>query len=44
MRFCHIKDTLMAGWVKLLHDKIEYIETSSSTQLEVSINFKQGYN
>lgn len=40
MRFCHIKDILMAGWVKLPHNKIEYIENSSSTQLEVSINWK----
>lgn len=40
MRFCHIKDILMAGWVKLPHGKIEYIENSSSTQIEVSINWK----
>ena len=40
MRFCHIKDILMAGWVKLPHDKIERTEGSSSTQLEVSIHWK----
>lgn len=41
MRFCHIKDILMAGWIKLPHDKIEiHRDSNSSTQLDVSINWK----
>lgn len=40
MRFCHIKDILMAGWVKLPRNKIEITQESSSTQIEVSIHWK----
>ena len=40
MRFCHIKDLLMAGWIKLPRNKIEITENSANTQLEVSINWK----
>lgn len=40
MRFCHIKDILMAGWIKLPRNKFEMTANSSSTQIEVSINWK----
>lgn len=40
MRFCHIKDLLMAGWVKLPKDKTQITESSSTTQIEVSIHWK----
>lgn len=41
MRFCHIKDILMAGWLKLPHDKIEiHKDSNASTQLDVSIHWK----
>ena len=41
MRFCHIKDILMAGWIKLPHDKIEiHKDSNASTQLDVSIHWK----
>jgi DNA polymerase elongation subunit (family B) len=41
MRFCHIKDILMAGWIKLPHDKIEiHRDSNASTQLDVSIHWK----
>jgi len=40
MRFCHIKDILMAGWIKLPKNKFEITQQSSSTQLEISIHWK----
>ena len=40
MRFCHIKDILMAGWVKLPRNKIEISQDSASSQIEVSIHWK----
>lgn len=40
MRFCHIKDLLMAGWIKLPRDKIHITENSTTTQIECSINWK----
>lgn len=40
MRFCHIKDLLMAGWVKLPKDKTQITDSSSTTQIEVSIHWK----
>jgi DNA polymerase elongation subunit (family B) len=40
MRFCHIKDILMAGWIKLPHDKLEYTQDTSTSQIEVSIHWK----
>ena len=40
MRFCHMKDITMAGWVKLNKDKYIFTNNEASTQLEVSINWK----
>lgn len=40
MRFCHIKEILMAGWIKLPRNKIEITQDTASTQLEISINWK----
>jgi DNA polymerase elongation subunit (family B) len=40
MRFCHIKDILMAGWIKLPRNKIEISQDSASSQIEVSIHWK----
>lgn len=40
MRFCHIKDILMAGWVKLPKNKYKMTKDSATTQLEVSIDRK----
>lgn len=40
MRFCHIKDILMAGWIKLPYNKYTLIKSSATTQVEVSINYK----
>lgn len=40
MRFCHIKEILMAGWIKLPKDKIIETYSNASTQLEYSIDYK----
>ena len=40
MRFCHIKDILMAGWVKLPKGKYKITKDSATTQIEVSIDRK----
>jgi len=40
MRYCHIKDILMAGWVKLPAGKYNKTESEANTQLEVSIDRK----
>ncbi len=40
MRFCHIKDILMAGWVKLPKNKYKITNDSATTQLELSIDRK----
>jgi DNA polymerase delta subunit 1 len=40
MRFCHIKDILMAGWVKLPKNKYKVTQDSATTQLEISIDRK----
>lgn len=40
MRFCHIKDILMAGWIKLPIGKYNTTYTTSNTQIEVEINYK----
>jgi DNA polymerase elongation subunit (family B) len=40
MRFCHINDILMAGWVKLPKDKFKYIKGEANTQISVEINWK----
>lgn len=39
MRFCHIKDLLMAGWMKLPKGKYKNTRDEASTQLEVEINW-----
>lgn len=38
MRYCHIKDILMAGWIKLPKGKYSLTRDSASTQVEVSID------
>lgn len=40
MRFCHINDILMAGWVKLPKDKFKYIKGEANTQISTEINWK----
>ena len=40
MRFCHIKDILMAGWVRLPKGKYKTTRDSATTQIEVSIDRK----
>ena len=40
MRFCHLKDILMAGWIKLPANKYTFTENTANTQLEVSIHWK----
>ena len=40
MRFCHIKDILMAGWIKLPKDKYKKTYNTSNTQLELEIHYK----
>lgn len=41
MRFCHIKDILMAGWIRIPRNKMVVIpNNNSSTQLEVQIDYK----
>lgn len=39
MRFCHMKDITMAGWVKLNKGKYHFTNDEASTQLEVSVNW-----
>lgn len=40
MRFCHIKDILMAGWVKLPKDKYHIALENVTTQIHVNIFWK----
>ncbi len=40
MRYCHIKDILMAGWVCLPKGKYSITRDSATTQVEVSIDRK----
>ena len=40
MRFCHINDILMAGWVKLPKGKFKLIKGEANTQISVEINWK----
>lgn len=40
MRFCHINDILMAGWVKLPKGKFKFIKGEANTQISVEINWK----
>jgi len=38
MRYCHIKDILMAGWIKIPKGKYSITRDSATTQVEVSID------
>lgn len=40
MRFCHIRDILMAGWIRLPADKMKMTHSEASTQIEVEIDYK----
>jgi DNA polymerase delta subunit 1 len=40
MRYCHIKDILMAGWIRLPKGKYTITKDSSTTQIEVAIDRK----
>ncbi len=40
MRYCHIKDILMAGWIRLPKGKYTVTSETASTQLEVQIDRK----
>ena len=39
MRFCHFKNILMAGWIRLPKDKWSKTYNEANTQLEVEINW-----
>jgi len=38
MRYCHIKDILMAGWIRLPKGKYKLTQDTASTQVEVAID------
>jgi DNA polymerase elongation subunit (family B)/intein/homing endonuclease len=38
MRYCHIKDILMAGWIRLPKGKYSITKDTSSSQIEISID------
>ena len=40
MRYCHIKDILMAGWIKLPRGKYSKTRDSATTQVEIQIDRK----
>lgn len=40
MRYCHIKDILMAGWIRLPRGKYKMTQDTSTTQVEVAIDRK----
>jgi DNA polymerase elongation subunit (family B) len=40
MRFCHIKEILMAGWIKIPRNKLTCTHSNASTQLEISVDYK----
>jgi len=40
MRYCHIKDILMAGWIRLPKGKYTITRDTSTTQIEVAIDRK----
>jgi DNA polymerase elongation subunit (family B) len=40
MRYCHIKEILMAGWIRLPKGKYSVTRDSATTQVEVSIDRK----
>lgn len=41
MRYCHIKDILMAGWVRLPKGKFKSTQDTSTTQVEVEIDKRE---
>jgi len=41
MRFCHIKDILMAGWIKLPKGSYKFTRDEATTQIEVEINWNK---
>lgn len=41
MRFCHMKDITMAGWIKLKKGDYNFTNYEASTQLEVSVDWKK---
>jgi DNA polymerase elongation subunit (family B) len=41
MRFCHIQDILMAGWVRLKKEHYKYTNGLATTQIEVEIDWKK---
>lgn len=41
MRYCHIKDILMAGWIRLPKGKFKATRDSASTQIEVEIDKRE---
>lgn len=38
MRYCHIKDILMAGWIKLPKGKFKLTQDTATTQVEIEID------
>lgn len=40
MRFCHIKEILMAGWIKLPRDKYHIVNEQVTSQIHVNIFWK----
>lgn len=41
MRYCHLQDILMAGWIKLPDKEYTLTYDSAKTQIEVAINYKK---
>jgi DNA polymerase delta subunit 1 len=41
MRYCHIKDILMAGWIRLPKSKYKTTRDSATTQVEVTIDRRE---
>ena len=41
MRYCHIKDILMAGWIRLPKGKYSLTRDTATTQVEVTIDRKE---
>lgn len=39
LRFCHIKNILTAGWVKINKNKYKFTENETSTQIEIEIDY-----
>ena len=41
MRYCHIKDILMAGWIRLPKGKYSKTQDTTSTQIEIEIDRRE---